>query len=102
MAKLYQPSNGTEGDIFMSQYCYRCSKFPHSSDAKNQCMIVLGTMALGIDDPEYPKQWQIGPNGPTCTAFKDREQANAERRERRKPPAHESAVDDLFAQQEAP
>lgn len=82
--RLFQPSNGTHGDIFMSEYCYRCVKFPHSPDAKNQCRIVLDTMAYDIDDPEYPKEWRYVNGKPTCTAFKDREEFNAERRLKRK------------------
>lgn len=95
MDRPYQPSNGTEGDIFMGQFCYRCVKFPHSPDAKNQCMIVLRTMAHNVTDPEYPIQWQHGPDGPTCTAFRDRDEANAERRARRN--VKPSRTDDLFA-----
>lgn len=83
--KLYQPSNATDGDIFMSRFCYRCSKMPHDRDAKNQCFIVLSTMAWSVDDPEYPKQWRYIDDKPVCTAFVDREEANTKRRERLKP-----------------
>jgi hypothetical protein len=87
--ELFQPSNGTHGDIFMSEFCYRCAKFPHDSDAKNQCQIVLATMAYDIDDPEYPNQWRYVDDKPTCTAFKSREEFNAERRQKRK---HKSII----------
>jgi hypothetical protein len=82
--ELYQPSNGTEGDIFMSRYCYQCSKFPHDSDAKSQCQIVLATFAYDTDDKEYPKQWRYVDGRPTCTSFKSRDEFNAERRKKRK------------------
>lgn len=82
--RKFQPSNGTHGDIFMSEFCYRCVKFPHDHDAKNQCRIVLDTMAFRIEDPEYPKQWCYVDGKPTCTAFKSREAFNAERRKKRK------------------
>ena len=82
--ELYQPLSVTEGDIFMSAYCYRCVKYPHDSDAKSQCMIVMRSMAWSTDDKEYPRQWRYINGEPTCTAFKSREEFNAERRERRK------------------
>ncbi len=82
--ELFQPSNGTHGDIFLSEYCYRCAKFPHDTDAKNQCQIVLATFAYDKEDPEYPKQWRYVNGRPTCTSFKSREEFNAERRLKRK------------------
>lgn len=82
--RLYQPSNGTEGDIFLSKFCYQCIKFPHSHDAKNQCQISLDSMAWDIRDPEYPKQWRYVDGRPVCAAFKSREEFNAERRLKRK------------------
>jgi hypothetical protein len=82
--ELFQPSSGTHGEIFMSEYCYQCIKFPHDSDAKNQCQIVLATMAYDIQDPEYPKEWRYVDGQPTCTAFNSREEFNAERRLKRK------------------
>lgn len=85
LIELYQPSNGTEGDIFMSEFCFKCSKFPHDSDAKNQCAIFGKSLIYDTKDKEYPHQWRIESGKPTCTAFKDREEANAERRESRKP-----------------
>lgn len=86
MAKieLFIPSNGTHGECFHEGFCYQCAKFPHSSDAKNQCMIFLSAQAYDIDEPEYPKQWRYVDGQPTCTAFKSREEYNAERRKKRK------------------
>ena len=98
--RLFQPSNGTHGDIFMGEYCYKCSKFPHDSDAKNQCVIVLKTMAFDIEDPEYPNQWRYVDGEPTCTAFKSREEFNAARRLKRKSSsiiAKDTDTLDLFA-----
>jgi hypothetical protein len=98
--KLYQPSNGTEGDIFMSRYCFQCAKFPHSSEAKNQCQIVLKTFAYDTRDKEYPNQWRYVNGRTTCTAFKSREEFNAERRAKRKPKsiiATDSQTLDLFS-----
>lgn len=82
--ELYQPCNGSEGEWFHNKFCYKCAKFPHDSDAKNQCQIVLATMAYDIDEPEYPKEWRYVNDKPICTAFKDRDEFNAERRAKRK------------------
>lgn len=81
--ELFRPSNGTEGDIFMSRYCFQCAKFPHDSSAKNQCQIVLATFAYDIEDKEYPNQWRYVDGKPTCTSFKSREEFNAKRRLKR-------------------
>lgn len=62
--KKYQPSNGTEGDYFISMYCMRCTE-----DGDN-CEILGKTFAFKVEDPEYPPEWQYGADGhPTCTAF---------------------------------
>ena len=68
MTNLYRPSNGTEGEIFMSQYCNRCI---HDDIENNKgCTIIAFSMAYFVSDPEYPKQWIYGDDGkPTCTKF---------------------------------
>jgi hypothetical protein len=81
--ELFRPSNATHGEFFHEEFCYRCAKFPRSSDAKNQCVIFLSAQAYSIDEPEYPRQWRYVDGAPTCTAFKDREEFNRERREKR-------------------
>lgn len=70
MAKPYRPSNGTEGDIFMSRWCSRCTKDSEASP----CSIIGWTMAVDIGDPNYPKQWVTDEKGPRCTAFTDKVQ----------------------------
>jgi len=84
MIKKFQPSNGTHGEIFMNAFCYACVKWPHSSDAENQCRIALRTMAYSVKDKEYPEEWQYTDDGPVCTAYKSREEFNTERRDKRK------------------
>lgn len=81
----YQPSNGTEGEWFMSTFCANCIKQPISADARNQCDILMRTFFYSIGDKEYPKEWIKGSKGKTCTAFKSREEFNRERRLKRKP-----------------
>ena len=84
----------------MSYYCYQCSKFPESPDAKKQCNIFLRTQMHDTDEPEYPREWRYVDGKPTCTAFKSREEYNAERRAKRKPAkniiATDTATQDLF------
>ena len=64
----YRPSNGTEGEIFMEGFCYRCTKEP-------DCEILSNTLALDIDDRDYPKEWRRRtdsngwPGTAECTAF---------------------------------
>lgn len=66
----YRPSNGTEGEIFMSAFCYRCRR-----DANSDCEIVGMTMCYDEDDPRYPKEWvrnvddDAWPGTARCTAF---------------------------------
>ena len=54
---LYLPSNGTEGEMFMAQYCYKCYK-------ESGCTILTKSMC-GIQ----PKQWIYQDDKPTCTSF---------------------------------
>ena len=58
MKQSYRPSNGTEGEIFWSNWCARCIK-------KSNCSIWLGAMA-----GNRPKQWVRDPD-PKCTSFQD-------------------------------
>ena len=63
----YRPSNGTESDIFMAQWCERCALADYDGDG---CMIQLRALAHSIGDPEYPAEWSMTNGGaPQCTAF---------------------------------
>lgn len=86
--KLYQPSNATEGDFFMSAFCFRCSKWRNG-----HCGIQLRTMAFGIKDKEYPRQWRYVDDDPTCTAFKHIDEHNAERRKKLRPSSDKATID---------
>jgi len=72
--KKYCPSNGTEGMMFMSQFCDQCEheKFTHTQDHDDkQCPILSATMVNDPSDPEYPEAWTYDEAGnPTCTEFK--------------------------------
>lgn len=68
----YRPSNGTEGEMFLSHYCSRCrrDRGSRSDDGDDGCSIIVRTMALPIDHPDYPKEWVMSENRtPRCTAF---------------------------------
>lgn len=82
--RKYQPSNGTEGDIFMSEFCFKCVKMPKSPEAENQCEIFYRTQCYSVEDKEYPEQWRYEHGKPVCSAFKDRDEYNAERRARKR------------------
>lgn len=72
--RKYQPSNGTEGDIFINQFCNRCchEKFIHTqNDNDKMCNIFSDSLIYNIKDEEYPKEWIYDNNGlPICTKFK--------------------------------
>ena len=63
MNKKYQPSSGTEGMAFMSDFCFNCKH-------ENDCQIMGDTMLYDIADDEYPKEWTFDDNSnPVCTRF---------------------------------
>lgn len=66
----YQPCNGTEGEIFMSRFCFACDKDKRED---RPCRILGRSMAFNVGDPEYPKEWVMDaegwPGNPRCTAF---------------------------------
>lgn len=67
MSKLYRPANGSEGEYFQMEWCARCVK---DSEAR-PCEILLRSMAFGIDEEGFPKQWVMDDNGENarCEAF---------------------------------
>lgn len=70
----FQPSNGTEGMIFMEAFCDHCihEKFCHTGEHGDlQCEILSNTMLYGVNDKEYPQEWQYNAEGwPVCTKWK--------------------------------
>lgn len=71
VGELYQPANGTEGEMFMSRFCHRCIHDNLDMETfEGGCDILLRTMAFGTDDEDYPREWVIATDGqPKCTAF---------------------------------
>ena len=73
MGGLYRPSNGTEGDIFESHFCERCTRDNLEPDGGGGCELILLAMCFYTDDPNYPQEWTYDDAGkPTCTAFEER------------------------------
>lgn len=61
--ELYQPSNGSEGSSFMTDFCDQCRYKP-------KCKIILYTMVYDIRDKKYPTECCYINDKPTCTKFK--------------------------------
>ena len=59
--KKYTPSNGTEGMIFMSRWCDKCSK-------EKRCPILTDKLLNGYDSNRL--EWIYENNNPICTSFK--------------------------------
>lgn len=72
--KLYRPSNGTEGECFMSEHCFQCihEKFTHTQNHKDKkCDIMSASLIFDTHEKGYSKEWIYDDNGkPTCTAYK--------------------------------
>lgn len=69
--KKFKPSNGTEGDMFISMWCDECVH--DANDTLATCDILLLSMVWGTEDPEYPKEWTFDDDGqPICTNFNER------------------------------
>lgn len=66
--RLWRPSNGSQGDSFMANFCEKC----RNDTPDHPCRILTATMAFNINDPEYPKEWCYVDDRPTCTAFVDK------------------------------
>jgi hypothetical protein len=55
----YTPSNGTEGEIFMSRWCEACHH-----DRNEDCEILMQALCH-----EEPTEWQYWNGKPVCTSF---------------------------------
>jgi hypothetical protein len=57
--------------MFMVRWCEHCVK---DADPSDPCSVVGCAFLFEVGDPDYPKEWQYGPDGqPECTAFIDRD-----------------------------
>lgn len=71
--KPYQPSNGTEGEMFMHMWCSGCERdraFREDPDNNDGCEIAANVMAYRVSDPKYPAEWRYDAEGtPKCSAW---------------------------------
>lgn len=70
----YRPSNGTEGESFISQWCAKCEyeERARQDETCSGCEVLGATMAFDIDDEHYPGEWVSDLDGrnPRCTKFR--------------------------------
>jgi hypothetical protein len=73
--KPYRPSNGTEGECFISSWCGTCERSggPGKPDDVGEeltgCSITGRTMLYDIEDADYPAEWILVDGNPRCTAW---------------------------------
>lgn len=65
MSKPYRPSNGSEGEFFMAQFCEHCARDGEDSP----CFILGAAFAFNIGEEGYPAEWVQDEQGTRCTAF---------------------------------
>ncbi len=96
MSRSYQPSNGTEGDLFTAAWCAECERERRHRETDNPyhgCRILTRALAFESSDPNYPREWTYDAEGnPTCTAYEP-ELSAEERRARAWTAAHRARED---------
>ena len=79
MDKPYRPSSGTEGVMFESSWCNKCTLQP--TDPKHgSCAILASMFCFDLGDPEYPKEIIRRDGIAMCTAFVSRKRYRVLRR----------------------
>jgi hypothetical protein len=71
----YRPSNGTEGDIFLANWCESCAS---GSNEDDPCRVQMYAFNFNIDDDEYPSEWIYRNGVPTCTVYQHELDADGE------------------------
>ena len=77
MTNPYRPSNGTEGDIFTSNWCAICTKDLAANGTKiidncsddELCDILGVSYIFDINEESYPAEWVEDENGARCTVY---------------------------------
>ena len=71
MTRPYRPPNGTSGEFFCAQFCYRCQLFQKSGVSEDGCKIFFHTLIYDVDEDGYPEEWIQDDDGKNerCTAF---------------------------------
>lgn len=78
---IYRPSSGTEGMVFMDDWCASCDRdaaFRRDPDRNPGCDIIARTMALKETDPRYPTEWIYDENGSACCTAWCKEEKDGE------------------------
>lgn len=70
-AKLYRPSNGTDGEEFEARWCRLCKREGmYERGQAEPCEIMGNAFFHDVEDPGYPREWTHDAEGqPCCTAF---------------------------------
>lgn len=63
--RKYRPASGPESAEFVSLWCNNCKR----QQDEGYCEIAARGMHYQIEAPQFPEQWQMSPEGPTCGAF---------------------------------
>lgn len=75
-ARPYRPSNGSEGDYFIADWCARCLKYRTDDERdESECDILTRSFWYDLGDKEYPTEWIVDDDGlsnPRCTAFESK------------------------------
>jgi len=70
----FRPSNGTDGEIFMCDFCYHCinEKWIHDQkEGDKKCEILSKMILLDTDNKNYPEELTYDTEDyPICTAYK--------------------------------
>lgn len=73
MSRMYRPTSGTEGEMFIGHFCRNCihGKYEHTRDINDKpCEIISFSFMCDINDKDYPEEWIYDDKDkPTCTAF---------------------------------
>ena len=70
-------SNGTEYEIFMERFCYRCSKYKSDKEGipyDNSCNIEKKIFESSFDSDKFPKDnvYWLEKQGHICNKYKDK------------------------------
>ena len=69
--RLYRPSNGTEGEGFVSSFCMECKRDEEFwRDEGPGCEIAARALIFDVDEEGYPTEWRYVDGVPGCTAFR--------------------------------
>jgi len=76
MIQKYRPSNGSEGECFQEEFCYKCQFY----DDYFGCPILNATAVFDVANKKYPNQWTAddGFENPTCSGFRIKEKHDSE------------------------